>query len=94
MNKWNLKIRFNWRENKTFIIRFVIAVFLPVLAYYGYKAEDLTSWATVWDIIVRALSNPYVLVTMVVNALNIIPDPTSKGLSDSENALSYKEPAK
>ncbi|MDG3374398.1 phage holin family protein [Enterococcus sp. DIV0174] len=92
MKNINWKIRFNWAENKTFIFRFVIAVFLPVLTYYGLKAEDLTSWKAIGDVIVNAISNPFVLGTMLVNALNVIPDPTTQGVTDSKQALEYDTP--
>ncbi len=89
--KLNWKVRFN-AQNKAFLSRFAIAVFLPVLVYYGLEASDLTTWQSVWDIIAKALSNPYVLGTMVINAINILPDPTTAGLSDSDNAMNYTEP--
>ena len=40
----------------------------------------------------RFLSNPYLVGLTVINALNMFPDPTTKGLSDSERALSYTKP--
>ncbi|MDT2641226.1 phage holin [Enterococcus dongliensis] len=87
MKNINFKIRFSWKENKVFIIRFVIAVFVPVLTYYGIKAEDLTTWQAIGDIVIKSISNPFVVGTMVVNALNVIPDPTTGGLSDSDRVL-------
>ena len=89
--KLNWKVRFN-AKNKAFLARFAVAVLLPILGYYGLKTSDLTTWQAVVDVIVKALSNPYVLGMMVVNAINILPDPTTSGLSDSEQALTYTKP--
>lgn len=91
MKKINWRIRFTM-QNKTFITRFVISVIVPVLVYYGIKAEDLTTWKSIFDLIVKAISNPFVVGTMIVNAINIIPDPTTQGLGDSVKALQYNEP--
>ena len=89
--KLNWKVRFN-AKNKAFLARFAVAVLLPILGYYGLKTSDLTTWQAVLDVIVKALSNPYVLGMMVVNVINILPDPTTSGLSDSEQALTYTKP--
>ena len=84
--KINWKVRFS-KDNLAFIGRFVLAVAVPVLTYFGMKATDLTTWSALGDVFVRAISNPYVLMFTVVNAVNILPDPTTKGLKDSELVL-------
>ena len=93
MKNINWKIRFS-KDNLTFILRFVGALAIPILAYFGLKFEDITSFDTLLDVLVRAVSNPYVLGLTVINALNMIPDPTTKGITDSEKALEYTEPKK
>lgn len=90
MTKINWKIRFT-TKNKAFLARLALAVFVPILTYFGLKAEDLTTWPAVLNLLVSALANPYVLGFTIVNILNVIPDPTTKGLSDSENALGYDD---
>lgn len=87
----NLSARFN-KRNMQFVIRFIVAVFIPVLAYFGLSLEDLTTWAALGDLFVQAISNPYVLGVMVINALNMVFDNTSSGLSDSKLAKEYKNP--
>ncbi|UVX34558.1 MAG: holin [Bacteriophage sp.] len=91
MKKINWKVRFS-KDNLTFILRFIGALAVPILAYFGLKFEDITSFDALLDVLVRAVSNPYVLGLTVINALNMIPDPTTKGITDSENALNYTEP--
>lgn len=90
MKKINWKVRFN-KNNLTFIFRFLAAVFIPILVYFGLEVTDLTEWSTVWDVIVRALSNPYVVGMSIFNAINVLFDPTTKGLADSKQALTYTD---
>lgn len=93
MKSINWKVRFN-KENVTFIIRFVAALLIPVLAYLGLEVTDLTSWKLIGDVLLQFISNPFLLGLTVINALNMIPDPTTKGITDSEKALNYTEPKK
>lgn len=91
MNKINWKIRFN-RKNIMFISQVVISVVIPILTYFGLQASDLTTWSKVWETFVQAISNPYVVVMAFVSLFNAITDPTTKGVSDSDIALTYTEP--
>lgn len=93
MKKINWKVRFN-KDNMTFIFRFLAAVFVPVLVYFGMEVKDLTSWPIVWDILIQSLSNPYILLLAIFNGINVLFDPTTKGLADSKKALEYEEPKK
>lgn len=93
MNKINWKVRFS-KDNIMFIVRFVGALLVPILAYFGLKFEDITSFNALLDVLGRAVTNPYVLGLTLINALNMIPDPTTKGITDSEKALQYTEPKK
>lgn len=91
MNKINWKVRFN-RENILFIAQVVISVVIPILAYFGLQASDLTTWMKVKEVFVDAISNPYVLIMAIVSLFNAITDPTTKGISDSTTALLYTKP--
>lgn len=93
MNKINWKIRFN-KENILFIAQVIVSVAIPILAYFGLQANDLTTWSKVWETLVQAVSNPYVLLMAVVSLFNAITDPTTKGISDSTTALLYTKPKK
>ena len=90
MTKINWRIRFTLK-NKAFLARLALAIFVPIITYFGLKAEDLTTWAAVGKLLLDSIGNPYVLGFTVINILNVIPDPTTKGLSDSENALGYSD---
>lgn len=87
----NWRVRFNM-SNITFIVRFIAALLIPVLAYLGLQESDLTSWPILWQVIKDFISNPYLIALTVFNALNMVPDPTVKGISDSKQALGYRKP--
>lgn len=91
--KINWKVRFN-KYNKTFILRFIAALVIPVIAYMGLEVTDFTTWDAVKDALVGFISNPYLVVLTLINAINMIPDPTTGGISDSNQALTYKQPRK
>ena len=88
-------MKINWKvriKNPYFWIQIGIAILMPILAYMGLSVEDLTSWAKLGEILLSAISNPYVIGLVAVSVFNAIQDPTTKGLSDSENAMTYTEP--
>ena len=89
--KINWKIRF---KNPQFIAQLIVAIFIPILTYAGITAQDITSWAILLELIIDALSNPYVLLMVVVSVYNAVVDPTTTGLSDSQQALTYSAPKK
>lgn len=91
MKKINWKVRF---KNPQFIAQVVIAIFVPVLTYAGLTAQDITSWDILLNLIIDALSNPYVLVMVVVSIYNAVNDPTVVGIKDSKQALTYEKPRK
>ena len=88
--KINWLVRF---KNRVFVIRLLLAIILPILTYFGLKFEDLTSWGGVYELLLKFLSNPYLSGLSVFSALNMAPDPTTAGLSDSSRALTYTEPS-
>ena len=85
----NWKVRF---KNPVFIAQLILAILTPVLAYAGLTASDITTWKALLDLIVGAISNPYVLSLVLVSVWNALNDPTTKGIGDSVNALSYETP--
>lgn len=89
--KLNLKVRF---KNPVFIAQLILSIFTPVLAYAGLTVQDLTTWKALVDLLISAISNPYVLGLVVISVWNAINDPTTAGIGDSDNALTYTEPKK
>ena len=87
--KINWKVRF---ANPEFWKQIVLAVFVPLLAYYGMMWEDMTTWAAIGGLFVQAVQNPVVVLSVVVSVYNAIIDPTTKGMGDSERAMTYDKP--
>ncbi len=91
MNKINWKVRLH---NPQFIAQVVVSIFVPILGYAGLTAQDLTSWAILLQLIIDAVSNPYVLMIVIMSVYNAIQDPTTAGIGDSRQALTYTKPRK
>ncbi|HIS81943.1 MAG TPA: phage holin [Candidatus Scatomonas merdavium] len=87
-------MRINWKiriRSVKFWIQVLLSVVTPMLAYYELTGADMTSWPMVFDTVKNAFSNPYVVVTMGVSVFNAVIDPTTAGLCDSSQAMSYTE---
>lgn len=89
--KINWKVRFN---NPVFWTNLAMAVVLPILAYLGLNWEDMTTWAALGAVLVQAVQNPVIVVSVIVSVWNLLNDPTTSGLSDSQRALTYEKPNK
>lgn len=87
----NWKVRF---KNPVFIAQLLIAVLLPILTYLGMSWEDMTTWAALGGVLLEAVKNPVIVVAVIVSVWNAINDPTTAGLSDSKNAMTYTTPKK
>ena len=87
--KINWKVRF---KNPMFYVQLILSILTPILAYSGLTATDLTTWAKLGEVLLQAISNPYVLSLVAVSVYNALIDPTTKGIGDSENALTYDTP--
>jgi len=85
----NLKVRF---KNPVFIAQLILAILTPILAYAGLTVQDLTSWQALGEILLGAINNPYVLGLIVVSVWNALNDPTTAGITDSAQALTYDKP--
>lgn len=85
----NIKVRM---KNPVFWVQIVLSILTPILAYVGITAQDLTTWAKVGDLLLLALSNPYVLAMVLVSVWNTLNDPTTKGITDSKRAMRYIDP--
>lgn len=88
-------MKVNWKvriKNPVFWIQIALAILAPILAYLGIAAEDLTSWSILGATLFEAVKNPYVLGLVLLSVWNAINDPTTSGLSDSIQALTYTIP--
>lgn len=89
MKQINWKVRL---KNPVFITQVIMSILLPILTYMGLTVQDLTSWTALYNALLQALSNPYVLGLVGVSVFNAINDPTTSGVTDSTKALYYNEP--
>ena len=54
----------------------------------------MTSWQAVGNVLLQAVQNPVIVVSVLVSVWNLINDPTTATLSDSTQALTYTQPKK
>lgn len=88
-------MRINWKvraKNPVFWVNIALSIVTPILAYLGISWESITTWYALYDIFVQAVSNPVIIVAVIISVYNALIDPTTKGLSDSEQAMTYTTP--
>lgn len=85
----------NWKvriKNPVFWGQILLAIIATILGYAGISGAELTTWGKLFELIGMALSNPYCLFLVVIAVINAINDPTTKGIGDSVQALTYNKP--
>ena len=87
--KINWKVRF---KNPVFIVQLLLSILTPILAYAGLTVQDMTTWQAIGNLLLGAISNPYVIGLVVISVWNAINDPTTTGITDSAKALTYDAP--
>ena len=87
--KINWKVRF---KNPVFIAQLLLAILTPILAYAGLTVQDMTTWQAIGNLLLGAISNPYVIGLVVISVFNALNDPTPTGITDSAKALTYDAP--
>ena len=73
-------MKINWKvriKNPLWWVQIAAALVLPVLAYFGLAWEDMTSWGALWDVFLRAVQNPVVLLAAAASVFNAVTDPTT-----------------
>ena len=77
--------KINWKDrckNPIFWVNVLLSVATPILAYFGINGSDLTSWGSLFGVVLDALKNPYVVWLVVVSLWNNIINPVTKGITD------------
>lgn len=85
----------NWKvraKNPVFWMELAAAIMLPILTHMGLNWADMTTWAALGQTLLAAVSNPVIVVAILVAAWNALTDPTTAGLGDSQRALTYQQP--
>ena len=83
-------MRINWKirlQNPVWWFQMACAVVLPLVVGMGYEWSEMTSWATLGDVVAAALGNPVICVSMLTSVWAALTDPTTTGTSDSVSAL-------
>lgn len=90
-------MKINWKvriKNPVFWVQIIVAVILPVLTHLGLNWEDMVTWPALGYALLEAIKNPVIVVAVIVSVWNAVNDPTTAGLGDSSQALTYEEPRK
>ena len=88
-------MKINWKvrvKNPLFWADLAAAIILPILTALGLNWSDVTSWSALLNVMLEAIKNPVIVVSVIISVWNLIQDPTTKGVSDSERALTYDKP--
>lgn len=82
--KINWKVRF---KNKTWLLSFIALVL--TFAYNVLSMFDIVPSVTQQEIM-----DAVTAILTILAAVGVIIDPTTEGISDSDNAMTYEEPKK
>lgn len=85
--KMNIPVRF---KNPWFWLGLVGLFFTAI----GVSPETLTSWAALKQALVDFIGNPFLIGTAAIALLGQFIDPTTAGVSDSKQAMTYTVPRK
>ena len=88
-------MKINWKvrmKNPVFWAQAAAAIVTPVLTGLGLQWQDMTTWEAFGQALYQAVLNPVIVVSVIVSLWGIVNDPTTKGLSDSSQALTYDVP--
>lgn len=84
-------MKINWKvriKNPWFWVGLIAMFFCAV----GVDGSTITSWPILLDNLKAFISNPYLIVSVLIALIGYVQDPTTEGLSDSESALNYTRP--
>lgn len=83
----NVPVRFkNWT--------FWFGLGAAILAAMDVSPEMFTNWSLVWQELISLVNNPFKLGCVIVAIIGVFNDPTTSGLKDSAQALTYSVPRK
>ena len=85
----------NWTvrvNNPMWWAQVVCAIVLPLIIGVDAEWADMTSWNTLASTLLQAIQNPVVVVSMLASLWTAVTDPTTKGVGDSIQAMTYEKP--
>lgn len=84
---WTVRLR-----NPVWWAQIAVAVVSPILVGLGLQWQDMTTWMALGTALTRAVSNPVIVVAIIGSVWTAVTDPTTKGIKDSAQALTYTKP--
>lgn len=72
-------------------VYFWIGLIGVIFSAAGVNLESLTSWNILFSNIMNILSNPFLLISVIMAVSGVIVDPTTKGFKDCELKLKQLE---
>lgn len=88
-------LKINWKvrlKNPVFLASLAAAIIAPIFTTMGVNWSEINTWSDLWHLFLDILNNPVLLVSIAVSVYNLIIDPTTTGISDSTQALTYDKP--
>ena len=85
----------NWKvrlKNPVFWAQIAAAIVTPILVGLGLQWSDMTTWKSFGQALYQAVCNPVIVVSVIVSVWTAATDPTTRGMKDSKQALSYTKP--
>lgn len=88
----------NWKvriKSIQFWVGLIGVIMSPILAYLNLSYSDLTTWESIGEVARAFFTNPFLIGTVIMAVLSfigVITDPTTKGMSDSSQAMTYEKP--
>ena len=86
-----MKINWKVRLKNPYFWFGLVAVILTAV---GAKPEMFTSWSILLEQLKAFIGNPFLIGCTLVAVVGYLNDPTTNGLSDSSQALTYEKPKK
>lgn len=90
-------MKINWKirvKNPVFWAQIATAIISPILVGLGLQWNDMTTWSALGGALYNAVCNPVIVVAVIASVWTALTDPTTAGLSDSAQALTYDAPKK
>ncbi len=84
-----MKINWKVRAKNPYFWVGLIGVILTAM---DVKPEMFTSWAVLVEQLKLLFGNPFMLGSVVLAVVGVLHDPTTKGICDSDTALTYSKP--
>lgn len=68
--------------NPIFWVNTFLSIITPILAYFGLTGSDITTWHKLFNVIIDAFKNPYIVCLVGVSIWNNVINPVTKGIKD------------